>query len=547
MTKIDKIKEQIKKLQRCLIEDMSIAELEKDLGVYVGYFYDVYRRKVLKYTLRGEIPQSLAEEYLELYKKCGYRGKLMNNPHSVSSLLYPLKIYNPTTPKVEKNTTKKDISPSSGSISRSTVKKLQNNIPQIEEYVTNITINGTQQFFTFSREDMETIHKLYSKEGKDLSQKAVLRQFPNLSRQSLKKILTAFNITKDCAPFAPHELEEKTNEELHEQTMKLREQSYFNKLDAEKTKILEKRNYELKSTIENLKSKHQFMSSLDFSNIKPFTPKHNPINTRKSLFLYISDCHVGAFVDNRSIYSNNYDKSEFNNRLDKIVTQVKNLSSNYNFDKIIICNLGDSLDGYYGKTTRGGHNMPQNMDNKEQFEVFTKGMIRFFDSLNNLGISNTVDYLCVGEDNHSGDFGWAANATLEAYLKAKYPSMHIQIFKKFIGVYNYGKHTFILTHGKDATDMFKNLPLTLNDKAENFLSGYIDSLQDVRECVHVIKGDLHQSSTNFCNKFRYKNVGSLFGSSKWIHHNFGNTKACIDFDIIESTSDVVISGRMELN
>lgn len=95
--------------------------------------------------------------------------------------------------------------------------------------------------------------------------------------------------------------------------------------------------------------------------------------------------------------------------------------------------------------------------------------------------------------------------------------------------------------------MFKNMPLTLNDKTEKYLLEYIDSLSDVRENIHVIKGDLHQSATNYNRKFRYKNVGSLFGSSKWIHHNFGNTRACFDYDIIDTASDFVISGRKELN
>ena len=62
--------------------------------------------------------------------------------------------------------------------------------------------------------------------------------------------------------------------------------------------------------------------------------------------------------------------------------------------------------------------------------------------------------------------------------------------------------------------------------------------------VVFVKGDLHQSSTTYGRRFTYKSVGSLFGSSEWIHKNFGNTLACTDYSIVDGAK--IIDGRIVL-
>ena len=58
-----------------------------------------------------------------------------------------------------------------------------------------------------------------------------------------------------------------------------------------------------------------------------------------------------------------------------------------------------------------------------------------------------MKYICVGESNHDGDFGYAANVALEAILTHK--GVDCTIFDKFIGEFNVGDTTFVLCHGKD--------------------------------------------------------------------------------------------------
>ena len=48
-------------------------------------------------------------------------------------------------------------------------------------------------------------------------------------------------------------------------------------------------------------------------------------------------------------------------------------------------------------------------------------------------------------------------------------------------------------------------PLILNDKTENYINNYIDYHQiDTRKPIHFVKGDLHQSATQYGKRFRYR-------------------------------------------
>ena len=137
-----------------------------------------------------------------------------------------------------------------------------------------------------------------------------------------------------------------------------------------------------------------------------------------------------------------------------------------------------------------------------------------------------------------------ANKSLEGCLAVLNPEIEVRIFEKYIESFDVANHTFVLCHGKDAKDVFKNMPLTINDKTENQINEFLD-YRGIKGNVHFIKGDLHQSATTYAKRFRYKSVGSFFGSSEWIHKNFGNTKACCDIDVVNGEN--IIETRIVLN
>lgn len=275
----------------------------------------------------------------------------------------------------------------------------------------------------------------------------------------------------------------------------------------------------------------------------PITPHtaYPTITNKKSLFIYTSDKHIGAYVSDKAIYENNYDRNTFSVRMKALLHEIFYLTTTMGaFDDIFILDLGDSLDGLDAKTTRGGHSLPQNMSNKEAFETYLSVHKEFYDILVRSAVAANYHVYSVTEDNHSGDFGYFATRSLEVYLNTAYPQVETRVMEKFMEHFTHGEHTFIITHGKDSEDMKHGFPLVLNDKAENFINKYIKYHNITSPHIHFIKGDLHQESSQETGDFRYRNVLSMFGSSKWMMNNFSSrSKGGCSIEIIEPATSRV--------
>lgn len=262
----------------------------------------------------------------------------------------------------------------------------------------------------------------------------------------------------------------------------------------------------------------------------------------KALFVYMSDKHIGAMTKSDSMYSNEYNREVFKERLaktyERIALAVKSFGA---FESIYICDLGDSVDGWNGYTTRGGHKLPQNMSNKEVFETYVEEHKIFFDSLFQSKFANNYKVVIQTNDNHGGDFSYISAKALQYYIEGRY-EVQVILMEKYLEHFEYGNHIFILTHGKDSEDRKYGLPLQLNDKTEIFINKYIEYHNlDKSKQIHLIKGDLHNESQQVVQSFRYRNVLSMYGSSKWIHNNFGPGIAGVSFDIVEKQNNDVYS------
>lgn len=271
-------------------------------------------------------------------------------------------------------------------------------------------------------------------------------------------------------------------------------------------------------------------------------PKNNLQQSDNSINIYLSDIHVGAYITGEGLYDITYNKDVLQDRLRKLFDKIIDHVSVFGkFKNIFLINLGDSLDGFNNQTTRGGHHLPQNMTNKEQFETYLSLMMNFCDSLISSNICDKFNFYSVGDSNHDGDLQYIVNRTLEIYLVHKYGKdiVNTQVFNKFMGHYQYNDHTFILTHGKDKINLKHGLPLTLNEKTENFINDYIYQNNIRTKYIHLIKGDLHQSATQYSRRFRYKNCMSIFGSSEWSMMNFGSGYCGTDIEILLSDGSIL--------
>ncbi len=281
-------------------------------------------------------------------------------------------------------------------------------------------------------------------------------------------------------------------------------------------------------------------------NFKPVT-LYPTISNQKALFVYLSDRHIAAYVGGVAMYANSYDKTVYKKRLAEVLHEIHYQKSIFGkFEDVFIIDLGDKMDGLDGYTTRGGHKLPQNMNNREAFEVAVEAEKEFIDSVIASDVANNYHVYQNANSNHGGDFDYMVNRALEIYLNTKYPQVSTKIFQRFIEHVQYGDHCFMFTHGKDDADMKHGLPLHLNDKVENYLRKYLmyNKIDPDASYVSLVKGDLHMSASQGAYGFRYRNVLSLFGGSKWIGTNFGPNRPGCSYEIVEKYTERILEGNI---
>lgn len=296
---------------------------------------------------------------------------------------------------------------------------------KVTHYEFRILIRDKEPFEgVLTLSEMQDIYVGYSSRGYNLSARKLSEKFPQYDLIQLKKILRAFQITKDCYPFAPHIAESKTKEELERMLLDLKLHSASK--NADRDEIKDKNNYilELTKELNQYKSKKNFLEDLIKSPVKYNRIKklEVPEVEENALVIYLSDMHVGAYNPKYGfIKLEEYSEEEINRRLSKVLEFIQTKT----FDRLIICNLGDSVDSYKGETARG-HELPTTISAKEQSQMYLRIMIRFFDYLIDRYGNDTITYYCTGDSNHEVKFCADSKKLLfETRLTAGTPEMVI--------------------------------------------------------------------------------------------------------------------------
>jgi len=394
------------------------------------------------------------------------------------------------------------------------------------------------------RKEMETIYRLYSIYGANLTQKIVSREFPQFTFVEFKRILRAFNIYKANSEFAPHIIEEKTEEELINLHNQNKENNVLRRIEKDQLDEANKLINKLAQENQKLsKSSKLFDDLLKYDpNFKNEVPLLTIKTSEKSAIIWLSDLHIGAYNEKFGFYQlPNYDKKEIKRRLDLILSTFSGKELNH----LVVVDLGDSVDQYNKETTRGGHLLPNNMTDKEMSHLYLDCMNYFFENLKTLTKANDYSYFSIGESNHSGDFGWALNLALSYKLQGKGWNTYISDYP--IDDFTIGTHKFIYTHGKDNYSQSKQFPLTLNPQTELYFANYIaeKKLNKDNNKIYVVKGDLHQYAYTSGKQFDYISVGSMYATSNYIAANFGNTPWSINYSIIQG--DNIMFGKISEN
>lgn len=333
---------------------------------------------------------------------------------------------------------------------------------------------------------------------------------------------------------AAKELNEKgiSSDDFKHGWIKTKQGSYFIKNRHQETLLSEF----IENTIESIISN---ISDVNY-NFKVNTHKTN----KKALKVTISDDHVGLEPNpnGNSLFKYEYNADIYKQSYEKVFNSiVKEFSTHGKFDLLLLDNLGDEQDGWNGLTTRGGHELPQNMSNAEVFETCVDVKVRMIKSLVESGIAKKIILRKVVNDNHSGDFGHTINITVKKIINLLYSEdiVKVETLTRFMEHRIYGDHCFILTHGKDSKNMFKGLPLHLNDKTVNFINDYINFYEIKSKYIHLEKGDLHQIGFNKCNTFDYRNFMSFAPPSSWVQHNFGDCYSGYSIQVVPKNNNEI--------
>jgi hypothetical protein len=220
-----------------------------------------------------------------------------------------------------------------------------------------------------------------------------------------------------------------------------------------------------------------------------------------------------------ALYAQDWNRGALNCRIDIMAMEVVN---NRKSDVLIIDELGDFMDGWNAQTTRGGHDLPQNMTNEEAFEAGLSAKIRLIEML--AGHYSLIECNNICEDNHSGAFGYVVNSAFKRIIENKFNNVTVNNMQKFMNHYIIGDCGFILTHGKDSRNLKFGFKPVLDPAAVDKISQYIRHHHDLRACKHIefSKGDSHQCLFDMCSsdEFDYFNYPAFSPSSEWVQTNF---------------------------
>ena len=271
-------------------------------------------------------------------------------------------------------------------------------------------------------------------------------------------------------------------------------------------------------------------NEIDFLNIfkdiiKPIEVKAKKVKS-KALFdrAVITDVHIGMKVtDGYSLYDGLWNEIELFKRLDIFVNEiVNNQKSNF----LLLHELGDFMDGYNAMTTRGGHELPQNMDNQKAFDIGLQFKISLIDAL--VQYYDKIQIVNICNDNHAGSFGYIVNSAFKTYIELKYPDNVLAVNqRKFIDHYFFKNRCFILTHGKDDKSLKFGFKPKLDPVQIEKIKNYIDEYKLHDYEIEFGKGDSHQLLFDYTSStaFEYQNFGAFSPPSDWVKTNFKNTKS----------------------
>lgn len=257
--------------------------------------------------------------------------------------------------------------------------------------------------------------------------------------------------------------------------------------------------------------------------------------------LTYSDVHIGMDTNSKgnSMYATEWNAEEVMKASDEI---VNNIVQNQQSDLLIVDELGDLLDGFNGKTTRGGHDLPQNMTNEEVFDCALKFKMNLLDKL--IYNYKEIRFNNICNDNHAGSFGYFVNSAFKSLAEQKYRNVTVNNYRNFISHYYVNDVCFVITHGKDDSTLKFGFKPHLDTKQIEKIDQYLKQNNVYQKAKKIIfkKGDSHQCLFDMAGSddFYYFNYPALSPSSQWVQNNFKKGRRGFVIESFKGTENTII-------
>lgn len=259
--------------------------------------------------------------------------------------------------------------------------------------------------------------------------------------------------------------------------------------------------------------------------------------------LVYTDVHVAMNVqgkDGDPLYDGKWDSTEVLKRLNDMITHVKTFKCS---NTLIIDDLGDMMDGLGGQTTRKGHELPQNMNDKDAFDLALQFKTSLVDSL----VDDFDTIICnnITNDNHSGVFSYFVSSAVKGILEQRYPDkVKVNSIKRFMHHYSVGNHTFVICHGKDIGEQKFGFKPKLDAIQAEKIDQYCKEHKLYNgNFIEFSKGDSHQAiyDDTTSNDFSYYNYPAFSPPSNWAGINFKKSRSGFNFFNIRKEQNLKIA------
>ena len=262
--------------------------------------------------------------------------------------------------------------------------------------------------------------------------------------------------------------------------------------------------------------------------------------------LVFTDVHIGMNpnMENSAMYDNKWDRPQIKASVNRIVCEILSRKQS---DILVVEQLGDLVDGYNAKTTRGGHDLPQNMNNKEQFDEGVRFLVEIVDNI--ATEYKEVHWHNVCNDNHSGDFGYQVCQMFKAITELKWSNVQVINHEQFISHYIINSSVSLISHGKDKVHNKFGFKPILDTKQIEKIDQYIKSKELYKyPFIRFAKGDSHQAifDDTTSNDFTYNSYPALSPASEWVQTNFKNSKRGFAFEVEDMGSGIVTRSMIYL-